>query len=211
MIEYIYHFDYLRNIDFGPEENNKRAQTNTPDKSSPGNPASSPPEVKIYVVEHAKVFAMGAKYQIDGLCDLAVGKFRESAIAYWGSHDDIAIAISLVYNSTPGQFTQLRETVADTSFDHTNALQDERIEALLDSMPGLAYALLKRSRDKIEKDAAALSVPCRRGDHYRYKTVILMCHNCTRGSRVCSDCHNGAQDIQCTTCPNRLERLRMSL
>jgi hypothetical protein len=58
MIEYFYHFDYLR------AATQARSQAKAPDA---------------FFVEHARVFAMAIKYQAKGLRQLAAHNFKQAA------------------------------------------------------------------------------------------------------------------------------------
>ena len=103
---------------------------------------ASPPSV--YIIEHAKVFAMAVKYQVDGLRDLATVKFEQSVKASW-NHDDFAHAVSVIYNSTADNVPQLRNIVVDVIHDHFDTLKHKaEFETVVTSIPALAYTLLKR-------------------------------------------------------------------
>jgi hypothetical protein len=148
MIEYIYHFDYLRGIDFGPPEKKKREETGKTWKSAFCDAAFPP---KTWLVEHAKVFAIAVKYRVDGLCDLAAAKFEAAAAVYWDSQSFMH-SISIVHRSTSEDVTQLRDIVANILHDHTDVFKnDERTEDLVSSMAGLVHALLKRKRYEVKK------------------------------------------------------------
>jgi hypothetical protein len=98
----------------------------------------------VYIIEHAKVFAIAVKYQVDGLRNLAAMKFKQSVRASW-DHDDFAHAISIVYNSTADNVSQLRDITIDIIHDHFDALKHKaEFESAVSSIPALAYALLKR-------------------------------------------------------------------
>ena len=121
MVEYFYYFDYLRGT-------------------------NSLPVSPVYLIEHAKVFAIAVKYQIDGLRDLAASKFEDAATAHW-KHDDFAHAVHVAFNSTAEEVTQLREVVSDILHQHFDVLKDKpEVETVVCNIPRLAYALLKRSR-----------------------------------------------------------------
>lgn len=90
MIEYFYHFDYLRDL------------------AAPSTSATPDP----FLIEHAKVFAMAVKHQADGLGQLAARKFEKAASIYW-DHKDFAQAAHVVYTSTPDDVQDLRRAVAN--------------------------------------------------------------------------------------------------
>jgi hypothetical protein len=137
MVEFFYHFDYLRDAD---------SLSHTP-ASIPLALQSQQLPSQGYIIEHAKVFAIAVKYQIDGLRDLAASKFKDAANAYW-KHDDFAHSIYIAYDSTTDEVTQLREVVADVLLEHFDDLEQDipEFETALCEIPRLAYALLKRSR-----------------------------------------------------------------
>jgi hypothetical protein len=133
MVEYFYYFDYLRN------------SQSLPDLSLSSPPAPQLPSQGL-IIEHAKVFAIAVKYQINGLRDFAASKFKDAATAYW-KHDDFAHSFYIAYGSTPEEVTELRETVLDIAHQHLDDLEHEpKFETAFCNIPGLAFALLKRSR-----------------------------------------------------------------
>lgn len=116
--------------------------TIAPEAPTPETTVATPPSV--HIVEHAKVFAIAVKYQVDGLRDLATAKFKHSVRASW-DHDDFAHAISIVYTSTADNVPQLRDIVVDVIHDHFDTLKHKaEFESVVTSIPALAYALLKR-------------------------------------------------------------------
>jgi hypothetical protein len=186
MIEYIYHFDYLRGIDLGPVENKKRAGTSILAEPSLGNEASSPPGLETWIIKHARVFAMAIKYRVDGLCDLAASKFKEAATVYWDTKN-FSHVISIVYQSTNEEVTQLRDIVVDVLHDHTEVFRsDEVIESLVYSMTGLAHALLKRSRHAAE--VARDTVKCTSDHVAPHGRIETGCKRCKALYPVCASC-----------------------
>lgn len=121
MIEYFYHFDYLR---------------------SPNNERIFAP----FLVEHAKVFAMAVKYQAEGLRKLAAQKFKDSILKNWND-EHLAEAIYTVYHSTPDDVVEQRDVVATVLHTRSESLKDdEDIKAIVGSTASLAYALFERNR-----------------------------------------------------------------
>lgn len=169
MVEYFYHYDYLRNPDPVPVQDDvqpaipsvptfQSAQSNAYavltafssgqyGNANPVAPVSSPRRSQVYIIEHAKVFAMAIKYQVEGLQDLAAAKFKQSAEMDW-DHEDFAEAISIVHDSTPESVSQLRDIVADAIHEHFDALQNKRVQTVICNIPRLAYDLLKRKCEK---------------------------------------------------------------
>jgi hypothetical protein len=146
-----------------------------------GTPATPPapvaPQSRVHVIEHAKVFAMAVKYQVDGLRDLATAKFKQSAEASW-DHDYFAHAIFVVYNSTPGEMTQLRDIVSNILHAHFDKLKDKpEVETVVCSIPQLAYTLLKRG--------STLTI-CANG--HTGQMTRKWCSNCAYRYDICKSC-----------------------
>lgn len=137
MVEYFYHFDYLRDTESLTE----------PSQSSA--PTAKPPSHG-YIIEHAKVFAIAVKYQIDGLGDLAASKYKEAVTTCWNK-EEFAHSVFVAFNSTAEEVTQLRDIVSDTLHQHFDDLKNKaEVETVICNIPRLAYALLKRSRARGE-------------------------------------------------------------
>jgi hypothetical protein len=122
-----------------------------------------------YVIEHAKVFTIAAKYQIDGLRDLAASKFKDAAIAHPDA-DELVDSIYVAYNSTPEDVTQLRDAVADILHQHFDAIEeDSALETALCYVPRLAYDVLKRGRAGDKDGSTALAGGSYKCDECGYK------------------------------------------
>ena len=164
MVEYFYHFDYLRNTESLPHPTAKLPPNARTTESSSATQTAKREHIRVrlppptlqsqqhelpsqgYIIEHAKVFAIAVKYQIDGLRGLAAAKFKDAATAYW-KYDDFVEAIYVVYSSTFEGVTQLRDVVTDILHQHFDDLEDmPEVETALCNVPRLAYDLLKRSR-----------------------------------------------------------------
>jgi hypothetical protein len=120
---------------------------------------------KNHIVEHAKVFAIAVKYQVDGLRHLAALKFRNEmrrSRAY--NHDNFAEAVAIIFRSTPEDVTQLRDVVEELLDTHFEELQHKPdVEVVVTSFPQLSCALLKRSRARAA--ALQLAVPMHEDDY----------------------------------------------
>jgi DNA-directed RNA polymerase subunit M/transcription elongation factor TFIIS len=151
MVEYFYHYDYLRNATISPAANAPTEQSEyVPPHLREGTPPQTSklesPPTRFYLIEHAKVFTIAVKYQIDGLRDLAAAKFENAAIVYW-NHEDFAQSIHIAFNSTAEEVTQLRQIVSGILHSHFDELKDKaEVETTICNIPRLAYDLLKRSR-----------------------------------------------------------------
>ena len=207
MVEFFYHFDYLPNTEppspeLSDSENQlawtrsafgaaaKRAVLRSkvradPPVEEPATESFSPAtasasatsQQRVYLIEHAKVFAMALKYQVEGLRLLAAAKFKKSARAYW-NHDDFAQAISVVHSSTPSHVTRLRDIVGDVIYEHLDALRHKpQIDALVRGIPLLAYGLLTR---------AASIAGCANG--HSGQMTATACRYCHARVDVCERC-----------------------
>ncbi|KAL1586300.1 hypothetical protein WHR41_05568 [Cladosporium halotolerans] len=157
MVEYFYHLDYPRPKDSTTSTKSTRQSTKKLRYSHPTWDSSgqeTPPQAfdaeqpNVNLMQHAKLFAMAVKYQIDGLRHLTTQKFKEAVATQW-SHEDFAHTIHIVYNSTAEDVTELREIVADAVHAHFEELQERPgVEASMRSIAALTYGLLTRSRER---------------------------------------------------------------
>lgn len=91
---------------------------------------------------HAKMYEIGDKYDVVGLKQLALEKFRQACLLYWNC-DDFAPAAHHAFTTTPEQDKGLRDVVSNTISQHMTLLRKPAIEALLNEFNGLAVGLLK--------------------------------------------------------------------
>jgi hypothetical protein len=163
MVDYFYHLDYLPN-DGGDDEavkhsaitreqyleklsDARKKQEDWEDALSHVDATDSPPaRPKSFLVEHAKVFATAVKYQVDGLRQLAVLKFKHLTTEReaW-KEDDFAQAVSIICTSTPEDVTELRDVAVDLLYTHFGELKDkDSIEEVMCNHPKLMWAFLER-------------------------------------------------------------------
>lgn len=71
---------------------------------------------RTHLIEHAEVFAIAVKYQIDALRKLAE-KFKEGVAFHW-NHVEFAEATYLAYTNTPEDVKELRDIAADAIDKH---------------------------------------------------------------------------------------------
>lgn len=157
MVEYFYHLDYPRPKDSTTSTKSTRQSTKKLRYSHPTWDSSGqeiPPQAfdaeqpNVSLMQHAKLFTMAVKYQIDGLRHLITQKFKEAVATQW-SHEDFAHTIHIVYNSTAEDVTELREIVADAVHAHFEELQERPgVEVSMRSIAALTYGLLTRSRER---------------------------------------------------------------
>ncbi|KAK3658020.1 hypothetical protein LTR56_000772 [Elasticomyces elasticus] len=97
------------------------------------------------MIMHAKVYAVAVKYQVPALQDLATRKFVAAVAANW-NHDSFAEAAHIVYTTTPDESRALRSVVVKTLLQYGSLLDKPAVEGLVCGISGLAFELLKGSR-----------------------------------------------------------------
>jgi hypothetical protein len=125
--------------------------------------AANTVEVANPLTIHATMYALGDKYQVDGLCQLAKEKF-ESCLHHHAHTEDFVSAVQLAYSSTPDTNRGLRDVVL--SAFRTQFQVDVKgipgAEEKLDSIDELSFALIKSWPVKTEpvksKPVAKVSV-----------------------------------------------------
>ncbi|KAH0278418.1 hypothetical protein KCU91_g2487, partial [Aureobasidium melanogenum] len=129
MIHYFYHHDYLEQE---TSRGSQKAQLYFSDCR------------KGAVAEHSRMYAMGEKYGIPGLKNLAIAKFRLSAIT-WVNHAGLAAGIAIVYNSTPEADKGLRKEVIE-ALDRYRLYytSNSEIQKMIASIPDLCYGLYRK-------------------------------------------------------------------
>ena len=100
---------------------------------------------------HADMYALGDKYQVEGLCDLATSKFSASLGHHWNSTDFIT-AVQTVYSSTPDSNRGMRDVVVRAFRDHfsTDITKNPFIQTKLHTIDELSFELLKSWPQKVQ-------------------------------------------------------------
>ncbi|KAJ0333177.1 hypothetical protein KNSL1_013750 [Colletotrichum chrysophilum] len=90
---------------------------------------------------HVKVYAAAEKYAIEGLKDLAVAKFRTTAIQDW---DPAAFldAASEAYTSTIDTDRGLRDAVIEVFAAHKDLLYEDEAKVIVERLGPLGYDFL---------------------------------------------------------------------
>jgi hypothetical protein len=130
---------------------NAVSQAEAPAAEKSGN-SSNASEVAEPLTIHATMYALGDKYQVEGLGQLAKDKF-ESCLRHHACSADFATAIQIAYSSTPESNRGLRDVVVGafrTQFQ-TDITQIPGAEAKLDSIDELSLLLIKSWPVKIEQ------------------------------------------------------------
>ncbi|KAF2822990.1 hypothetical protein CC86DRAFT_74538 [Ophiobolus disseminans] len=100
---------------------------------------------------HASMYALGDKYHVEGLSQLAKTKF-ESCIQDHAHSEDFITAVQTVYSTTPDSNRRLRDVVVTafrTEFK-TDIKQIPGAEAKLDCIDELSFLLIKSWPTKVE-------------------------------------------------------------
>ncbi|KZM22844.1 uncharacterized protein EKO05_0001087 [Ascochyta rabiei] len=94
-----------------------------------------------HLLVFAKMYEMADKYDVAGLKDLCVEKYKRACLKFW---DDPKFAQSAyhVYCTTPSRDKGLRNIVCKTLSDHMSLLEKPEIEDLMTEFNGLAFGLL---------------------------------------------------------------------
>ncbi|KJY01921.1 hypothetical protein TI39_contig272g00004 [Zymoseptoria brevis] len=92
---------------------------------------------------HAKVFAIAEKYQVPGLKNLAVSKFKAAMEVPQQKHADLAEIITTVFNTTPETVRDLRDLVSARLTTDCTLLDRKDIEIAVNNVSGLTFELLR--------------------------------------------------------------------
>lgn len=94
------------------------------------------------LIIHAKVYALGEQYAVEGLKATALEKFAAEVKVHWATEDFLQ-AVEQVYSLTPEHDRNLRDVVRNTFYEHRRELMDrENVKRYLRDVPDLAYDVL---------------------------------------------------------------------
>jgi hypothetical protein len=104
---------------------------------------------------HASMYALGDKYQVEGLSSLAKEKF-ECCLHHHAQSEDFIAAVQIAYSTTPDSNRGLRNSVMEAFRTHfqTDIASIPGAEAKLDSIDELSFLLIKSWPQKIEARSA---------------------------------------------------------
>ncbi|KAI4622193.1 hypothetical protein J4E83_004933 [Alternaria metachromatica] len=92
---------------------------------------------------HAKLYEIADKYDVVGLKELVIEKFKRACHSFWND-PSFAAAAHHVFSTTPEHDKGLRDIVSKTIAEHmTELVKKPEVEALLTEFNGLAFGLLK--------------------------------------------------------------------
>jgi hypothetical protein len=98
------------------------------------------------LIIHAKMYAMGEKYQVPGLKALAVNKFRA---CWYKTNSGLGTAIVVAYMSTPETDQPLREMVVDMLVRSPWMPKTEVLDETIKRIPELVYALYRKIANRL--------------------------------------------------------------
>ncbi|KAI4674179.1 uncharacterized protein J4E84_010792 [Alternaria hordeiaustralica] len=112
-------------------------------------PTPTPPHKKsrtarqLFLMIHAKLYEIADKYDVVGLKELVIEKFKRACHSFWND-PSFANAAHHVFSTTPEHDKGLRDIVSKTIAEHMAELvKKPEVEALLTEFNGLAFGLLK--------------------------------------------------------------------
>lgn len=132
MIHYFYHLDYLE------EQTARVRKLNIKEESF--NQTHGLEEG--ILIDHARMYAMGDKYGIPGLKDLALKKYDE---AYLHTSAGLANSITVAYTSTIDTDRDLRDVITKYLMqDLTCYMKKAKIDQTVKDLPQLSHTLLRK-------------------------------------------------------------------
>ncbi|RMY31081.1 hypothetical protein D0866_07544 [Hortaea werneckii] len=150
-------------------------------------------------IMHAKVYALGSKYQIPSLQNASLKKFEEAAVVAWAT-DEFVHAVHLVHSTTPDSDKGLRDITARVILEHDDELCNKpAMEAVIRNFDGLAYNLMKEQTKRPKKTEGPTCLTCGKvrvqacsGYHDYYCSRNFVCCDCydkdKNGGYYCPEC-----------------------
>jgi hypothetical protein len=132
MIHYFYHLDYLE-VETAKVKEQKRLEENYDETHVLQNGL---------LIDHAQMYAMGDKYGVPGLKDLALRKYQE---AYEHTSAGFANSMTVIYTSTIDNDMGLRNVIIKIlTNDIVNLMSKPRINQNVKDLPLLSHTLLDK-------------------------------------------------------------------
>ncbi|CAN9212009.1 unnamed protein product [Alternaria alternata] len=91
---------------------------------------------------HAKMYEIADKYDVVGLKDLIIEKFRRTCQHFWNT-DKFSVAAHHVFSTTPDHDKGLRDIVSSTISAHMGLIKKPEVKVLLTEFNGLALGILE--------------------------------------------------------------------
>jgi len=102
----------------------------------------SPPDFPNLAI-HAKVYTLGEVYDMRGLKQTALEKYKVETEHYWDTIDFLD-SVGEVFMATPDHDRAMRDVVLSTITKHLDLLDRPEVQGVIKSVPALAYDLLMR-------------------------------------------------------------------
>ncbi|KAG9842764.1 hypothetical protein KCU98_g8109, partial [Aureobasidium melanogenum] len=132
MIHYLYHLDYLE-VETAEVKERNRLEENFDETHV---------LKEGLLIDHAKMYAMGDKYGVSGLKDLALRKYQE---AYEHTSEGFANSMIVIYTSTIDNDMDLRNVIIKIlSKDMNNLMSKPQINQNVKDLPLLSHTLLRK-------------------------------------------------------------------
>lgn len=143
MIRFFYYLDYPKLPEIWQDKSPEAAQDEKQWLSAGWGPPQPESEESIgpNLTIHAMVYALGEKYDIQGLKALSLEKFKKEARSYWDS-DDFLRAVEEVYTSTIDADRGMRDAVVDAIRQHSTVLDKESMQAVVRRVEPLCFDLM---------------------------------------------------------------------
>ncbi|KAI6810336.1 hypothetical protein KC332_g11238 [Hortaea werneckii] len=188
MIDFLYLHDYVAIETCFSETLN--ASNKRPFGATNGDPGA---------IMHAKVYALGCKYQIPSLQRASLKKFEVAAALAWAT-DEFMHAVHLIYSTTPDSDKGLRDVAARVILEHDDELCNKpAMEAVIRSFDGLSYSLMKEQTKRPKKSKGPTCLTCG-------KVRVQRCSGGCGGIFVCCDCYDKDKNGGVYSCPQCLQR-----
>ncbi|RYO70402.1 hypothetical protein AA0113_g3234 [Alternaria arborescens] len=91
---------------------------------------------------HAKMYEIADKYDVVGLKDLVIEKFRRACHHFWNT-DEFSVAAHHVFSTTPDHDKGLRDIVSAAISAHMSLIKKPEVKVLLAEFNGLALGILE--------------------------------------------------------------------
>jgi hypothetical protein len=96
-----------------------------------------------HLLLHSQIYVLAEKYQVDGLKELALEKFKWCCAVFWYTSDFLLAVRHVFDDSTPENDRGLRDLVTFTIVKHMEVLSKPEVWALLEEHNGLSTHVLK--------------------------------------------------------------------
>lgn len=129
---------------------------------------------------HARMFALGDRYDIPGLRDVAVKKYSSRGVVYWEPVEYLE-SIYDVYRRTPASIRQLRNAACNLVRNNLRKMLDDEVIAItydkvLDEIPEFTKDML---RIYVKAPLYGDCITC--GSNQAFEALQVRCRRCGKG------------------------------